>query len=129
MIEYRCDYVAAVIAMSNGTINCVPGPHVNQRLGSSVGHEDWGVAAQAIHTRVRTPSIHIDRPLERHAAGRRDPIEDGLGLHLVEGDAAKLGRVEGAHRGRGVEEGEVGGWSGLAPQVGEGLHALSLERV
>ena len=78
---------------------------------------------------MRTASIHVDGPLERHAAGRRDPVEDGLGFDLVEGDVAELGRVEGAHRGRGVEEGEVGGGPGLAPQVGEGLHALSLERV
>jgi hypothetical protein len=77
---------------------------------------------------VRTSPIHIDGPLERQVGGG-DPVEDGLGFDLVEGDVAELGTVEGPHRCRGVEEREVAGGPGLAPQVGEGLHVLTLERV
>src|SRR5215217_7355266 len=78
---------------------------------------------------MRASSIHIDGPLERHPAGGGHPVEDGFGFYLIERDVAEFGAVERAHRCRGVEEGEVGGWPGLPPQVGQGLHGLTLERV
>src|SRR5205823_3321620 len=129
MIEYPCDRVSAILTVPNGPINGVSDPYVRKDLCPPIGHQDRSVASHTVNTGVRTPPIHVDGPLERHAAGRRDPVEDGLGLDLVEGEVAELGAVEGAHRRRGVEEGQVGGWPGLTPQVGEGPHGLTLERV
>lgn len=111
------------------TINSVADSHIGECFRSTIGHQNRGASSEAITTCVRTSAIHIDGPLERHAAGGGDPVEDGLGFDLVEGDVAELGAVEGAHRGRGVEQGQVGRGTGLAPQVGEGLHPLTLERV
>src|SRR5215211_3554114 len=129
VVEYGRYLVSAILPVEDGAVDCIARLYVCQWLGPSIGHEDRGFTRAAVDTGMTAPAIHIDGPLERHAAGGGDPVQDGLGLDLLEGDVAELGAVEGAHRRRGVEQGQVGRGTGLASQVGEGLHPLTLERV
>jgi hypothetical protein len=129
MVQHLGDHVPPVFAVEYRPIDFVSDPHIREWLRAAIRHQDRRITSPTVSTCMRAPPVHVDGPLERHAAGRRDPVEDGLGLDLVEGDVAELGAVEGAHRRRGVEQGQVGGGPGLASQVGEGLHPLTLERV
>ncbi len=129
VVKHMGDHEPPVFAIEHSPVDGVLDPHVRERLGAPIRHQNRSIATCAVIAGVRTSPVHIDGPLERHAAGGGDVVEDGLGLDLVEGDAAELGRVEGAHRGGCVEQGKVGGRPALAPQVAEGLHAVTLERV
>jgi hypothetical protein len=128
LVEHMGNRIPAVSTDELGSIDRVTNPYLGQRLGTPIGHQDRSISTEAVRAGMRTSPIHVDRPLERQV-GRGDPVEDGLGFDLVEGDVAELGAVEGAHRCRCVEEGQVRGGPGLASQVGEGLHRPTLERV
>ena len=68
------------------------------------------VAGEAVDTRMRAAAIGVDGPLERQLRGRRDPVQGGLGEHLVERDP---GELRGANRPDepvvGVESGKGSG--------------------
>ena len=54
---------------------------------------------QAVDARMAAAAVRVDRPRERHARGRRDAVERGLGADLVEAGVQRLRRVEAAdHR-------------------------------
>src|ERR1039458_7621688 len=68
-------------------IDSVPDLNIGQWLRTTIGHEDQGVASQAVGTGVGASPVGVDRPAERHLRlvwhtvenrARPDLIETGL---------------------------------------------------
>ena len=93
----------------------VAGADLGQRPGRPVGHQDRGVPAEAVRTRVRAAPVRIHRPAEGHAGGPGHLVDDRFGLDLVEGHALEGGGVEGANGGPGSASGR-----GVAPSSEDG---------
>jgi hypothetical protein len=129
LVEHPRGHIPSVVPVEYRPVDSVSNPQISEWLRAPVSHQDRGITMLAVGAGMGTSPIHVDGPFERHAAGGGDPVEDGLGFDLVEGDVAELGAVEGTHRRRGVEQGQVGRGPALSSQVGEGLHPPTLERV
>src|SRR5581483_9461540 len=51
-------------------------------------------SGHAVHARVLTAAVRVDRPAERHLRRLGHPVHDRPGLNLVERHAAEPGRIE-----------------------------------
>ena len=97
--EDRRDRVPPVVTAADGAVDRVADANVGQGFGVPVRHQDRRFAGAAVTACMLAAPVGVDRPTEGHPGGRRYPVDDGLGLYLVEGHAAEARRVESAgHR-------------------------------
>ena len=98
------DRVPSVETAADGAVDRVADAYVRQGFGASIRHQGGRLTCLAVGTCMLATSVGVDRPAEGHPGGRRDPVDDGLGLDLVEGHAAEARRVEGAGHRAPVEQ-------------------------
>jgi len=90
VIEHFGDCVPAGGTSTNRPVDAITRSDFDDRLRSPVGHQDRGVAAQAVRARMRASSVRVDRVAEGDRALGTDLVDDRARAYAEELEAAEF---------------------------------------